>query len=336
MAYYAYVIVAGENKILTYSLDPSSGKLDLLREMVLEGGPSNLAVSPDQQFMYVGLRANPGLATLRIDHGSGDLALQGEPVSLEEDPCCIAVDRTGRFVFSAHYQGRRIGVHPIGEDRRVTGPPVEWIETLVGAHCVQAHPSNRFVFLPHVDQSNAIFQFLFDEKTGKLTPNAVPRVDGYEGQGPRHYCYHPNLDVLYTSNEQASAITAYNLDVSAGTIESFQTVSTLPDGYSDTNSNAQIRITSSGKFVYVSNRGHDSIAGFAIDQKTGGVTALGQTPSEPTPRVFNIDPTDSFLYAAGQGSNTLASYRIGDDGGLSALETYPLGDNPMWVQILDL
>ena len=335
MAYYAYVVIAGEDKIFTYSMDAQSGKLDLLRETNLAGGPSNIAVSSDQAFMYVGLRAEPGLATLKIDSSSGDLSLQGSPTPLEVDACCIAVDRTGRFVLSAHYQGQRIGVHPIGDDRIVTEPP-DWTHTLLGAHCVMTHPSNRFYFLPHVQDSNTIYQFLFDEETGRLTPNDIPKVDGYEGQGPRHYCYHPNLDVLYTSNEQASAITAYNLDVSAGRIESFQTVSTLPDGYSDTNSNAQIRITSSGKFVYVSNRGHDSIAGFAIDQSTGGVTALGQTPSEPTPRVFNIDPTDSFLYAAGQGSNTLASYRIGDDGGLSALDTYPLGDNPMWVQILDL
>ena len=142
--------------------------------------------------------------------------------------------------------------------------------------------------------------------------------------------------MLYTSNEQGSGITAYNLDVSAGRIEPFQTVSTLPDGYANRNSNAQIRITTSGRFVYVTNRGHDSIAGFAIDQNTGSVTSLGQTPSEPTPRVFNIDPTDSFLYAAGQGSNRLALYRIGDDGGLTPMETYPLGEKPMWVEILNL
>tara|TARA_Y100000588_G_scaffold361630_1_gene422625 strand:- start:18728 stop:19735 length:1008 start_codon:yes stop_codon:yes gene_type:complete len=335
MAYYVYAVVADENRILTYAMDADSGALDLLRETALDGGPSNIAVSSDQKFMYVGLRAEPGLATLRIDSASGELSLEGSPTPLEVDACCIAIDRTGRWVLSAHYQGQRIGVHPVGDDRIVTGPP-EWTHTLLGAHCVMTHPTNRFYFLPHVQASNTIYQYLFDENTGKLTPNDVPQVDGYEGQGPRHYCYHPNLDVLYTSNEQGSAITAYNLDVSAGRIEPFQTVSTLPDGYTDRNSNAQIRITSSGRFVYVTNRGHDSIAGFAIDQNTGGVTSLGQTPSEPTPRVFNIDPTDSFLYAAGQGSNRLASYRIGDDGGLTPLETYPLGEKPMWVEILNL
>ncbi len=335
MAYYAYVVIAGEHKILTYSMDPASGELDLLRETAIAGGPSNLAVSTDQAFMYVGLRAEPGLATLQIDSSSGELSLRGSPAPLEVDPCCIAVDRGGKWVLSAHYQGRRIGVHPIGNDRIATGPP-DWTHTLLGAHCVMTHPSNRFYFLPHVQDSNAIYQFLFDEATGKLTPNDVPKVDGYPGQGPRHYCYHPNLDVLYTSNEQGSAVTAYNLDVSAGTLEAFQTVSTLPDGYDGKNSNAQIRITSSGKFVYLTNRGHDSIAGFAIDQNTGAVTALGQTPTEPTPRVFNIDPTDSFLYAAGQGSDTLASYRIEEDGGLAPLKTYPLGEKPMWVQILEL
>ena len=258
MAYYVYALVADENKILTYAMDADSGALDLLRETALAGGPSNIAVSPDQQFMYVGLREEPGLATLRIDSGSGELSLEGSPTPLEVDACCIAIDRTGRWVLSAHYQGQRIGVHPVGDDRIVTGPP-EWTHTLLGAHCVMTHPTNRFYFLPHVQASNTIYQYLFDENTGKLTPNDVPQVDGYEGQGPRHYCYHPNLDVLYTSNEQGSGITAYNLDVSAGRIEPFQTVSTLPDGYANRNSNAQIRITTSGRFVYVTNRGHDSI-----------------------------------------------------------------------------
>ena len=336
MAFYTFVCIAGEDKILTHSMDPETGELDLLRSTMMEGGPSNLAVDPDQQFLYVGLRANPGLATFRIDHSSGELTLHGDRVSLEADPCCIATDRRGRFLLSAHYGGGLIGVHPVGDDGAVTGPPVEWRETLPKAHCVLMHRLNRFVLLPHVGESNAIFQFLFDEDTGKLTPSGVPRVDGYEGQGPRHYCYHPNLDVVYTSNEQGSAITAYHLDVSAGIVEPFQTVSTLPEGYSGNNSNAQIRITSSGKFVYVSNRGHDSIAGFAIDQTTGELTALGQQPTEPTPRVFNIDPSDTFLYAAGQGSTRLASYRIEEDGGLTSLETYPLGENPMWVLILDL
>lgn len=334
MALYAYIVIAGEHKILTYTLDPS-GKLDPHRETSLAGGPSNLAVTVDQEYMYVGLRAEPGLATLKIDKTTGGLEQKGNPTPLEVDPCCIAVDRTGKWILSAHYKGQRIGVHPVGDDRVATGP-ADWTHTLNGAHCVMTHPSNRYYFLPHVQDSNTIYQFLFDENTGKLTPNGIPKVDGYPGQGPRHYCYHPNLDVLYTSNEQSSAVTAYNLDASAGTLEPFQTVSTLPDGFDENNSNAQIRITGSGKFIYLTNRGHNSIAGYAIDQSSGAVTALGHTPTEPTPRVFNIDPTDQYLYAAGQGSNRLASYRIEDDGALTALGTYALGEGPMWVEILDL
>ena len=335
MAFYAYVAVAGENGVRTYAMDPASGKLHLQRETAIEGGPSNLAVDPEQQFLYVGLRADPGVVSLQIDPSSGELTPRRR-VSLAADPCCIATDRRGRFLLSAHYGGGLIGVHPIDEDRAVSGPPVEWRKTLPKAHCVVMHESNRFLFLPHVGESNTILQFLFDEDTGALTPNAVAKVDGYDGQGPRHYRYHPKLDVVYTSDEQGSAITAHHLDPKAGTLKPFQTVSTLPAGFQGDNSSAQIQITSSGRFIYVSNRGHDSITGFSIDEVTGAVMSLGQTATEPTPRAFNIDPTDTFLYAAGLGSNTLATYRIGGDGGLTPLETYPLGEKPMWVLILDL
>ena len=132
-------------------------------------------------------------------------------------------------------------------------------------------------------------------------------------------------------------MTAYNFDTSAGTLAAFQTVSTLPDDFDEENSCAQIHITPNGKFVYVSNRGHDSIAGFATDDTTGALTAIGRQPTEPTPRAFNVDLTGNFLFAGGQGSGRLATYRIDPQSGeLQHLETYTVGDNPMWVLFVQL
>ena len=204
------------------------------------------------------------------------------------------------------------------------------------AHCIQTDRSNRFAFLPHVGESNAIFQFRFDEKTGSLTPNDPPRADGAEGQGPRHFCFHPARDFVYASNEQGSGITAYRFDSSAGTLEAFQTLSTLPEGFEGDNTCAQIHIAPSGKSVYVSNRGHDSIACFAIGDD-GRLTSLGQQPSEATPRAFTVDPTGNFLFASGQNSGNLASYRIdAGTGGLTPLEVSPIGDRPSWVSVIGI
>ena len=155
--------------------------------------------------------------------------------------------------------------------------------------------------------------------------------------GPRHFCFHPHRDILYFSNEQGSSVTAYRFNTSAGTLTAMQTVSTLPDGYTGPNSCAQIRIAPSGRFLYAPNRGHNTIAGFAVDASTGLLTPTGHTPAEPIPRAFNLDPDGKFLYAAGLESGRLTAYRIdAGTGGLEPLMTAPVGTRPMWVLTLRL
>jgi 6-phosphogluconolactonase len=335
MPYLVYVSVADEDKISIWSMDPDTGALNLQEDVPLAGGPSPLAVSPSQLYLYVGLRASHQLATLRVDQETGGLSPLGA-IPLESDPCYLSADRSGRFLLSAYYGAGRVAVHPIGEDGVVQAPPVEWRATAPKAHSIRTDRSNRYAYLPHVGESNRILQYLFDADTGHLTPNPVPVVVPEAGQGPRHYCYHPTLDCVYFDNEQGSSVTAYRLDPATGALAPFQTLSTLPGGFTGQNTCAQIHITPSGRFLYAANRGHDSIACFAVDPIAGRLASLGQQPSEPTPRTFGIDPQGRFLYAAGQGSGRLAAYRIASDGTLQALTTYPVGARPMWVMILEL
>ena len=317
-------------------MDAETGKLEPLGEVETDGGPGPLATDPEQKVVYAGLRSSLNISSYRIDQGTGDLSLIGS-VGLEADPCYLATDRKGNYLLSAYYRAGVAAVHPIGSDGAVGGPPVEWIQTSIKAHCIQTDRGNRFAFVPHVGESNAVFQFAFDETTGALTPNAVPTVPGGEGAGPRHFVFHPSQDVLYFSDEQGCSVTAYTFDSSNGTLTPFQTVSTLPEDFEGDNSCAQIHITPSGDFLYVSNRGHDSIAGFSTDRDTGRLTSLGQQPTEPTPRAFNIDLTGNFLYAGGQGSGKLASYRIDPQtGSLTPLETRDVGQSPMWVLFVNL
>jgi 6-phosphogluconolactonase len=336
MKHKVYLSIAGENKISIYNMNPETGKLQLQEDVVLDGGPGPLAVDPGGKFLYAGVRSNREISSFRIDQQTGGLSLTGT-VSLEADPCYIATDNTGNFLLSAYYGAGAIAVHPIDQAGALGGPAIEWITTAPKAHCVLTDRSNKYAFLPHVDESNAIFQFLFDENTGALTPNAVPKVMGGENQGPRHFCFHPTKDFVYTSDEPGSSATAYKLDPSNGTLSPLQTISTLPEGYDESNTCSQVHITPNGRFLYVSNRGHDSIAGFSIDDTTGLLTAIGQQPTEPTPRVFNLDPTGNFLFAGGQGSGKLATYRINSATGvLEPLETYTVGANPMWVLFIIL
>jgi len=333
-----YVPAAAEDRITIWTMDASSGALQRQESFPLAGGPSPLAVDPTQRFLYVGLRASCQMASLRIDLQTGSLSLLGT-VPLESDPCYISVDRTGRYLLAAYYGAGHVSVHAIGADGTVRPQPVVWRATAPKAHSIHTDRSNRWAFLPHVGESNRILQFVFDADSGHLTPNTVPVVVPPEGSGPRHYCYHPTLDCVYFDNEQASSVTAYRLDPDTGTLEPFQTLSTLPDGFEGQNTCAQIHLTPLGEFLYVANRGHDSIACFAVDAASGRLTALGQQPTEPIPRTFGIDPQGRFLYAAGQGTGCLAAYRIAAGRGaakgtLDPLDTYDVGKRPMWVMIL--
>ena len=336
MPYCMYVSLQQDDKLALFTMDPATGKLTPQGELAVAGGPAPLAVDPQRRFLYVGRRGANIVSSFRIEPHSGRLSPIGE-VALETDPCYIATDRSGRFLLSAYYEGARAAVHPIGTDGVASGPPVEWLATARGAHSMQTDPSNRYAFVPHIagNGPNAIFQFRFDAQTGRLTPNSPARVSPERPDGPRHFCFHPSKNILYFSNEQGCSITAYALDPATGLLTSLHTVSTLPVGYDGRNTCSQIQIAPSGKFVYAPNRGHNSIACFAVDATTGHLTPTGHMPTETIPRAFSLDPTGTFLFAAGLESGRLAAYRIDSTTGLlQPLEVYPVGNRPMWVMII--
>ena len=338
MAYYMYVSLQDDDKVAIFAMDAQTGMLTLRAEVPVPGGPSPLAISPDRKALYVGHGGSSELSSFRIDQETGGLTQIGK-VSLEGAPEFLATDRKGRFVLSAYYYAGYVAVHPVGDDGAAGGPPIEWLETASGSHAMQTDPSNRFAFAPHIagEGPNAIFQYRFDEDTGHITPNSPPRVEPEDYLGPRHFCFHPAKDILYFSDEQGCSVTGYRLDISTGTLSAFQTITTLPEGYTETNTCSQIQITPSGKFLYALNRGHNSIAAFSIDPSTGCLTAIGQVPTEAVPHAFSLDPEGKSLFAAGSESGRLASYRVnGDTGELAPLETYSAGQMPMWVLITSL
>jgi 6-phosphogluconolactonase len=317
MACYMYVSLQDDDKIAVFTMDAGTGKLTPTREIPVPGGPSPLAISPDRSVLYVGHRGSAAISSFRIDQDTGGLRQHGK-VALEAAPTFLATDRTGRFVLSAYDQGAHAAVHPVGADGRVGDPAVVWLETATGAHAMQTDRSNRFAFVPHIagNGPNAIFQFRFDERTGQLTPNSPPRVEPEAYLGPRHFCFHPTQDLLYFSNEQGSSVTGYRLGPVTGTRSAFQTITTLPAGYTDRNTCSQIQIAASGKFLYAPNRGHNSIVGFAVDPATGRLTAIGHVSTEPVPSAFSQDPEGQILFAAGNQSGRLASYRINGEMGV--------------------
>ena len=334
MPTFVYVTASGDDKIIIFGQDEETGALEKLGEVEALGRPAPLATDPERRFLYTARRDANKLDSYRIDTVTGDLRLLGV-ADLESDPNFMATDRTGRWLLSAYYLAGRCAVHPIGEDGVAQSPPVVWRATGQGAHSMQTDESNRFAFAPHIgggNGMNAIFQFLFDEENGAITPNDPATVPQDGDLGPRHYCFHPSLDVLYFSNEQGCSVTAYSFDPDAGTLSAFQTTSTLPTLWSGRNSCAQIRINPSGTMLFAPNRGHNSIACFRIDQDSGYLERTAIVPSEPVPRALNLDPSGNFLYAAGLDSGKLAAYKVNESwAGLDRVGTYDVGREPMWV-----
>lgn len=330
MRHYVYVPLTEERRFLVFVMDSESGKLSLSQEIELAAQPWQLCMDPSQRYLYQQVRDEgySGVASFRIDPGTGGVTQIGE-VELEAAACYVSTDMTGRFLLASHLLSGMVTVHPIGDDGVAHGPAVDKQVTELYAHYVATDPSNRYAFVPHVAPTDAIYQFLCSEDTGRLTPNAMPKIDTDPGRGPRHLAFHPSLDVVYANDEQASSVTVYRLDTATGTLEAVQTLSTLPDeGFEGENSNATVRVHPTGKAVYVSNRGHDSITTFSIDPNTGLISSLGHVPAEEFPRPFAIEPDGDFLFAGSDHTGRLSSYRIDAQGILNPLEVYEVG---MWV-----
>jgi 6-phosphogluconolactonase len=335
--YNVFISISGEDRIARYRMDTNEGDLDFVEDIALPGRPAYTAVDPKHRFMYVARKDALQITSYAIDPESGDLREIGT-IPIKADPAYLSTDKTGCYLFSASYFDGIAAVHAIGDDGAIMEKPIEWLATGMRAHCIESDPSNRFVFVPHIfrnDAPNTTFQFHFTADMGRLTPNDPDRCDPPGPDGPRHFCFHPDKPIVYFSNEQGCSVGAYSLDPDLGVLSHIRTVTTLPEGWAGENKCSQIRMTPDGRFLYAPNRGHDSIAMFAVDPASGALSPLGHAAAEKIPRAFQICPEGRYLLSAGHESGRLAVYCIDKESGqLERIGTHPLGALPMWITIL--
>src|SRR2546421_1331624 len=220
-----YVSNADDGEIGSYTLQPD-GSLKPGQRIKAEKIVMPMAVSPDKRFLIAAVRSKPYQAySYLIDPGSGDLKLVGKG-SLAESFPYISLDRSGRFLFGASYGANLVSVNPVGADSRIGGP-LQVVPTARNAHSIRIDNSNRFVFVPHLG-TDQVFQFLFDEKSGRLTANTPPVLQLKQGTGPRHLVVSQDNRFVYVLNELTGAVTTLSLDPNAGTLKALESVSALP------------------------------------------------------------------------------------------------------------
>ncbi len=332
-----YVSEGGHNRIAVYSLDEESATLSRKGEVILPGTPGALALRADGKRMYASVRSERTFATLDVDPSTGLLSITATATAAG-NAAYVHPDATGRWLLAAYYGEGLVSVSAINKEGRVVEEPIQVLDIGPKAHCIRTDPANRFAFSPHPMDLNCVDQFHFDATKGELRLNDTPTMSGEANAGPRHLEFHPNGKWAYLVNEQGKSVTFCHYDPERGRLTKRQTLSTHPkDWYVNSGSCAEIRISEDGRFVYASNRGHESIASFRIDPVSGELAELERVQTEKIPRSFDLMPGGRFLVAAGQGEGRLTLYRRDPESGrLMLAQTLECGKSPAWVMGLKL
>lgn len=318
--------------IYLLEMDAVSGAVATRGAAAKLANPTFLAVHPTGKYLYavneVGSiqgKKGGGVSALSINPATGALTLLNQQSSVGNGPCHLTVDHAGKNVLVANYGGGSVACLPIQTDGSLS--PASCFIQHEGksvdrdrqegphAHAIEVDQANRFAFAPDLGLDKVLI-YQFDSAKGSLTANEPAFARVAPGSGPRHLAFHPGGKYAYVITEMGNTITVFTYDSEKGALREAQTISTLPEDFQGKSYCAEVEAHPSGKFVYGSNRGHDSIAIFTVEAATGKLTAAGhQSTLGKNPRHFAIDPTGAFLLAENQDSNSVVVFRIDQETG---------------------
>jgi 6-phosphogluconolactonase len=318
----------GKSKgIQLHRFDASTGKLTPVGLAGEINNPSFLTIHPNRKYLYsvsetysFGGQKTGSVTAFAIDPQSGSLKLLNTAATKGTSPCHLVVDRTGKYLLLVNYGSGSTVTFPIKEDGSL-GEVLSFIQHKGSsvdpkrqqgphAHSINISADNRFAIVADLGTDD-VFVYKFDAATGQISPNDPPSTKVKPGGGPRHFTFHPSGKFAYVINEMGSAVTAFAWDAKAGALRELQMISTLPKDWTGVNHCAEVVAHPNGKFLYGSNRGHNSIAVFQVDGKKGTLTAVEQESSQgKTPRNFVIDPSGRWMIVANQDTDNVAVYKI--------------------------
>jgi 6-phosphogluconolactonase len=313
--------------IYAYRYDAASSEITPLGLVVETTNPSFVALHPNGRFLYavneLGNYKGPnsgGVSAFSIDHVTGKLTFLNEVASRGADPCYITVDKTGKYVLVANYTGGSVAVFPVLADGKL-GEASGFVQHAghgtdpkrqegPHAHSIDLSADNRFAMVDDLGLDELLV-YKLDSAKGSLTPNDPPFTKLDAGSGPRHFALRPDGKFAYVVSEMGHTVTAFSNDAAAGKLQVLQTITTLPKDFTGRNDDAEIQMHPSGKFLYASNRGEDTIVVYTIDGAKGTLTHVASFPTGgKEPRSFEIDPTGSLLFAENQKSDNIVVFRI--------------------------
>jgi 6-phosphogluconolactonase len=332
LVYFGTYTGKGSKGIYACRFRPSTGKLTAVELAAETANPSFLAVDPAQRYLFaaneIGDYRNSksgSVSSFSIDRHSGKLTPLNTVASRGADPCHLTVDKSGSHVLVANYSGGSVAVLPIKADGML-GEASDFVQHLGSsvdpgrqrephAHDVVLTPDNRFAVVADLGLDKLLV-YRYDSEKGKLSPNDPPSGSVKPGSGPRHFALHPNGRSAYVIDEMGNTITAFDWDGDKGSLHETQTVTTLPNDFKGRSSTAELVVDPKGRYLYGSNRGHDSIAVYAIDPAKGMLTMIEVVPTlGKEPRNFALDPTGAYLFAANQNSNAVVVFRVNPSNG---------------------
>lgn len=314
-----------ENTIFLYRLNPTTGALTQVSGLKGGASPTYLTLDAKRRHLYAVNETNEyqgaksgAVSAFAVDQKTGGLTRLSQQPSQGASPCYISLDRTEKAVLVANYVGGNVSVLPVEADGRVGTPTAmdqhqgsgpHKNQTGPHAHCFLTDPTNKYAFAVDLG-TDKVYGYNLAPATGKLTSKPEPAFTAAPGAGPRHLTFHPDGRHAYLINELNSTVTALAYDAAQGSFRELQTVSTLPAGFEGPNSCADIHVSPDGKFLYASNRGHNSIAVFSIDSSSNLTLVQHESTQGKTPRNFTLDPAGRLLLVGNQNSNNVVTYYI--------------------------
>lgn len=312
-----------------YAMGAASGEWRALQTLKTVDNPSYLAFDRSRRFLYAVHGDLQIISAFRIDHVKGTLSPLNNQDCGGKNPVFLVPDPTNKYMIVANYASGSLGALPINGDGSLgrladqiklagTPGPHKVEQQSLHPHMLCYDKNERFILVPDKG-GDQICTFKFDAATGKLSPGDPPSAKTRDGLGPRHVTFHPTMPLAYVAHELGSSVGVYRYEPQNGSLKPLQILPAVPADFTGNNTAAGIGILPSGKFLYLSNRGHDSLACYAIDKASGFLSSVGWTSTQGKgPRFFTVDPSGKLLYAANELTDTIVAFHV--DGATGALK----------------